>query len=133
MPLWHSFRECDREQYSHTMHAVCCDDMFPNDCMYRNGENVLQPDLVGYVERLNDIEWDSAAVQKFEAAVEESDQFFFCGGDVRHTVFVKKTLPVSVSLNGQAVSVLLPFSLLSRTVCHPFFFLRSNRSIFESV
>ena len=34
----------------------------------------------------------------------------------------KKKLPVSVPLNGQAVSVLLPFSLLSRTVCHPVFF-----------
>ena len=44
----------------------------------------------------------------------------------------QKKLPVSVPLNGQAVCVLLPFSLLSRTVCHPFF-LRSNGSIFESV
>ena len=34
----------------------------------------------------------------------------------------KKKLPVSVPLNGQAVSVLLPFSLLSITVCHPGFF-----------
>ena len=85
MPLWHSFRECDREQYSHTLHAACCDDMFPNNCMYRNGENVIQPNLVGYEERLNDIQWDSDAMQKFQAAVEESDQFFFCGDDVRHT------------------------------------------------
>ena len=54
--------------------------------MYRNGENDIQPEMVDYVERLNDIEWDSDAVQKFEAAVEESDQVLYCGSDVRHTV-----------------------------------------------
>ena len=53
--------------------------------MYRNGENVIQPNLVDYVERLNNIEWDSDAVQKFEVAVEESDQVLVCGSDVRHT------------------------------------------------
>ena len=47
----------------------------------------------------------------------------WCVVDVSmHIQYASKKIPVSVPLNGQAVSVLLPFSLLSRTVCHPFFF-----------
>ena len=50
----------------------------------REGQQILDGEI-GYINGLNSVDWDEAARDKLQTAVENSNQFAFCRGEVKTT------------------------------------------------